>query len=274
MDYIELNCQISPIQPFREILISDLADLGFESFVEQENGLQAYIQKDLFQEEWIKSLDYPEAEITFEWKLIEEENWNESWENSFEPVIVDDTCIVKAPFHQIDKIFDYEIIISPKMSFGTGHHQTTHMMIQTILSMELEGKTVLDMGTGTGVLAILCEKREAADILAIDIEDWAYHNAIENAEINSCEKISIQKGEVSLIQNLTFDIVLANINKNVLLTDMDAYCQSLKNGGDLILSGFFIHDNTELIEKAETLGLIFVSKTNKDEWSCLRFAKK
>lgn len=272
MPYIELNCKITPVKPFREILVAELAEFGFESFVEEEETLLAYIPEKDFDEKKIQSLQFEEAEFNYTFKAIEDENWNATWESSFEPVKVDDQCIVRASFHEVNKNYEFDIIISPKMSFGTGHHQTTYLMIQAMLELNLKGKSVLDMGSGTGVLAILAEKQGADSVLAVDIEDWAYENAKENIAINNCTCTIVEKGDVSNVKGKHFDVILANINKNVLKQDLSAYKNSLNPSGKLLLSGFFTHDNEELIELAKALGLIFVKENRKEEWSLLAFS--
>uniref|UniRef100_UPI0025E71B01 50S ribosomal protein L11 methyltransferase n=1 Tax=uncultured Algibacter sp. TaxID=298659 RepID=UPI0025E71B01 len=242
--YIGYYFKVKPLQPAVEILIAELGYAGFESFVETEEGATAYIQK----EEWndnilddIQILNSDEFEITCTFEEIEQVNWNAEWEKNFNPIVVDNVCAVRAPFH--DK-FDtqYDIVIEPKMSFGTGHHETTHMMIQHILKNDFKNKSVLDMGCGTGVLAILAELKGASKIDAIDIDNWCYLNSLENIERNNCKNIMIYEGDATLLQGNKYDIIIAYINRNILLKDLKQYASCLSKDGILFLSGFYQND--------------------------------
>ena len=229
MNYIEFNFKVTPLQPASDILLAELGELGFDSFVETEDGLQAYILEEYYKEDLLKYvfvLNNPEFEITYNTKTIEQVNWNAEWEKNFTPIVVSDNCRVRAPFHDKGNE-EYDIIIEPKMSFGTGHHATTHMMIQHILKDDFIGKKVLDMGCGTAVLAILAEMRGAEPLDAIDIDEWCYLNSIENAERNNCTKITVEQGDASLLSNRKYDIIIANINRNILLNDMKTYAKCL-----------------------------------------------
>jgi ribosomal protein L11 methyltransferase len=275
MDYVEVSFEIQPMQPWRDVLIGELAEIEFESFVETETGLQAYIQKELFSEEnlhAISTLNQHGVVITHHITPIKSENWNAVWEADFEPIIVNEECIVRAPFHPA-KNLPFEIVISPKMSFGTGHHETTWLMMKTLLGVEVSGMEVLDMGSGTGVLAILAEKMGAKTVLAVDVDDWAYENAIENTSLNDTVNISVEKGNVSNIEGQSFHVILANINKNVLLQDMDQYASALKPQGNLLISGFFEMDVPDLMRKATSCGLQLSHKEYKNHWACLKFEK-
>ena len=242
--YIGYEFKVEPLQPGVEILIAELGYAGFESFVETQEGATAYIQK----EEWnadiledIQILNSEEFKITFEFNEIEQINWNKEWEKNFSPIVVDDVCAVRAPFHDT---FDtqYDIIIEPKMSFGTGHHETTHMMIQHILKNDFKGKSVLDMGCGTGVLAILAELKGAKPIDAVDYDNWCYLNSLENVERNNCQHITVIEGDASALQGKTYDVIIANINRNILMQDMKRYVSCLNDNGILFLSGFYNDD--------------------------------
>ncbi|MFC5044274.1 50S ribosomal protein L11 methyltransferase [Aquimarina hainanensis] len=266
--YLGYYFTISPLQPATEILIAELGYAGFESFVETPTGVEAFIQK----EEWnegiladIYVLQSDEFEITYTFKEIEQINWNKEWEKNFTPIIVDNICSVRAPFH--DKpVAEYDIVIEPKMSFGTGHHETTHMMIQHILTHNFEGKKVLDMGCGTGVLAILTEMRGAGNIDAIDIDNWCYLNTRENIERNKCQRITAFEGDVSLLEGKTYDVIIANINRNILLKDIHAYTKSLNKEGCLFLSGFYKEDLEMITAECEKNGLTFVNKLDRNNW--------
>jgi ribosomal protein L11 methyltransferase len=275
MDYVEVSFEIQPMQPWRDVLIGELAEIEFESFVETETGLQAYIQKELFSEEnlhAISTLSQHGVIISHHITPIKSENWNAVWEADFEPIIVNDECIVRAPFHPA-KNLPFEIVISPKMSFGTGHHESTWLMLKTLLGVEVSGKEVLDMGSGTGVLAILAEKMGAKKVFAVDVDDWAYENAIENTALNHTVNISVEKGNVSNIEGQSFHVILANINKNVLLQDMEQYVSALKPQGNLLISGFFEMDVPDLLRKATSSGLVLSNKEYKNHWACLKFEK-
>lgn len=275
MNYIELSAKIDPLEIGREIMVAELAEVGFESFVDNQNGLKAYIQEELYSKELVKSLSVlhnANFSIEYSTKLIEDQNWNKSWEENFEPIEVGDNCLIRAPFH-LSKNLEYEVIINPQMSFGTGHHETTFLMVKRMLSMDLKGLSVLDMGSGTGVLAILAKKMNASKIVAIDIDEWAYKNTIENVRNNSCEDIEVKKGGVEQIQGDTFNVILANINRNILLDDFSQYDGSLTKGGHILLSGFFKKDVVLLDEKAKSLGLELIHQESKNDWTLLHYNK-
>jgi ribosomal protein L11 methyltransferase len=270
--YIGYNFKVQPLQPAVEILIAELGYAGFESFVETEDGVTAYIQKDQWQEnilEDIQILKSDEFKITYTFEDIEQTNWNEEWEKNFSPIVVDNVCAVRAPFHEK---FDtqYDIIIEPKMSFGTGHHETTHMMIQHILKNDFKGKSVLDMGCGTGVLAILAEQKGAKPIDAIDYDNWCYLNSLENVERNNCKHITVIEGDASVLKN-KYDIIIANINRNILLQDMAIYISCLNKNGMLFLSGFYDDDVALITAECEKYVLKFEEKLERNNWVSLKF---
>ncbi len=273
--YIGYNFKISPLQPATEILIAELGYAGFESFVETSTGVSAYIQKD----EWSKDilndiyvLNSDEFEISFEFEEIEQVNWNKEWEKNFDPIVVDDKCCVRAPFHEKLDV-DYEIVIEPKMSFGTGHHETTHMMIQHLMQMNVKGKKTLDMGCGTGVLAILAEMRGAEPIDAIDIDNWCYLNTIENVERNNSQQITAFEGDASLLIGKNYDLIIANINRNILINDMSKYANCLTNDGDLLLSGFYLEDLDLIKETCAKLDLVYQHNFLRNNWVAAHFKK-
>ncbi|GEQ85703.1 ribosomal protein L11 methyltransferase [Patiriisocius marinistellae] len=271
--YIEYDFTVSPTQPYIEILIAELGGAGFESFVEHETGVKAYIQKD----EWRKNvledifiLTSDEVKITFDKNEIGQVNWNEEWEKNFDPIVIDDTCAVRAPFHEAYNC-EYEIVIEPKMSFGTGHHETTFMMMQHILENEWKGKTVLDMGCGTAVLAILAEKKGAKNLDAIDIDQWCVENSEENVNRNNCKNIHVSLGDASAIPVNKYHTVIANINRNILLIDMEIYKNSMLPNAELYLSGFYSEDLPIIKECCNKLGLTFVSNKKRNNWIAAKF---
>jgi len=274
--YIEYQFKINPKEPATEILIAELGNLNFESFVETEEGLTAYIQKEdwhtnLLDEVFI--LQSKEFNIVAEYSEMAQTNWNAEWEKNFNPIIVDDLVSIRAPFHNNPNV-KYDIVIEPKMSFGTGHHETTHMMVQHLLQLKLENKKVLDMGCGTGILAIFTEMKGAKPIDAIDIDNWCYLNSIENAERNNCNSISVYEGDASLLKNKNYDVIIANINRNILLNDIKIYANCLSSGGILLLSGFYKEDFTIINKEAENQKLKLDGELIKNNWMSLKFVKQ
>jgi ribosomal protein L11 methyltransferase len=259
-----------------EILIAELNEIGFESYTEIQNGINAYIPQNIFDNEKIKNLHIntlPDCEIEYSWQIIKAQNWNAIWESNFEPISIEDECFVRAPFHQKQNQFTYDIIIEPKMSFGTGHHETTSLMLKTMLSMDFKDKIVLDMGCGTGVLAILASLKKAKNIIAIDIDEWAFENTIENIARNNCHNIEVFKGDAALINQKLFDIILANINRNILIEDIKHYSKSLKSDGILLLSGIYENDLDIIKKEAENQHLNFEMYDSKNNWVAARFIK-
>ena len=272
-NYIGYNFIVKPLQPAVDILIAELGEVGFESFVETEEGLNAYIQKADWNEhimEDIQILNSSEFEISYAFEEIEQVNWNEEWEKNFNPIIVDGLCSVRAPFHDKPNT-TYDIVIEPKMSFGTGHHETTHMMIQFILKHDFENKSVLDMGCGTGILAILAEMKGAKPIDAIDYDNWCYLNSLENVEKNGCKHITVLEGDANLLKNRSYDIIIANINRNILLNDINVYASCLNKSGFLFLSGFYKEDIPTIEEECNRLLLKLVEINEENNWVALKF---
>ena len=271
--YIEYNFEVKPPQPVSDILMAELGEAGFESFVETDWGVQAYIQKTEWREDILSSIQIiqnAQFDITFQVREIAQENWNETWENNFHPIQIDNRCAVRAPFHQKFEV-QYDIVIEPKMSFGTGHHETTYMMLQCILEHDFEGQSVLDMGSGTGVLAILAAMKGAVYVDAIDIDNWCYLNAKENVVRNHCTHINVYEGDSSLLGDKKYEIILANINRNILLNDMAAYAQNLKKNGTLFVSGFYRDDLRSISKKCEENGLTFVKNLEKNRWIAAKY---
>lgn len=271
--YIEYDFTIIPLQPASDILIAELGEVGFESFVENGVGVLAYIQKKDWHTgilETIQILKNPMSKIQYRHHEIPRQNWNIDWERNFHPIQIDGRCAVRAPFHEKPKV-EYDIVIEPKMSFGTGHHETTHMMLQFVLEHAIEGKSVLDMGSGTGVLAILAAMKGAAHIDAIDIDPWCYRNAGENVVRNRCGHINVFEGDSSLLGARKYDLILANINRNILLGDIPVYAQNLAEKGILILSGFYKDDIPVISEKCGESGLCIQKKRERNQWVALKY---
>lgn len=279
MDYLELTISISPHDPWTEILTAELAELGFESFVETEEGVQAYgAIKNINLDEVVKSSlisnHNEEIQMHYESKIIPHQNWNAQWESDFHPVEVENYLTILAPFHSKDDRKGMIVEIQPQMSFGTGHHQTTWLMSKALFELDQIADQVLDMGTGTGVLAIIAEKLGAKSVLAIDIEDWSVINAEENAVRNECVLIETKCGDVDLIREKQFGLIIANINKNVLKSHIESYSKSLIKNGVLLLSGFFDSDVEELVTFASQYGLKINNTFSKETWAALQLMKE
>lgn len=280
MKYIEVTITLGQNDPYRDLLVDALGNEGpYDSFVETPNGLKAYVQESLFDEGWLKEqlADINnKTSCSYSFESMPDKNWNEEWEKQHKPVLVEAAngkrVWVRAPFHEHRSDVDYEIEIEPKMSFGTAHHQTTYMMLSYLTELEVTGKRVLDMGCGTAVLAILAKLRGAAYVEAIDIDEWAYNNALENAQRNGVE-LNVRIGDAALLGERQFDLIIANINRNILLNDMAAYVQVLEKGGTLLLSGFYESDVPVLQHHAESIGLRLEQQKVRQSWTALRLVK-
>ncbi len=284
MDYFELIVEIVPRDPWSEILVAELAESGFESFVDTEEGIMAYAPvseidpenpfKNTFLEPSQKDPNV-KSNIDVKWSInvIPKQNWNEVWEKDFHPVHVDDLVTIYAPFHDLSCIKGLGVEILPKMSFGTGHHQTTYLMSKALFGFSELPKNVLDMGTGTGVLAIIAEKLGAEHIVAVDIEPWSAENTKENAERNNCQKILVKCGDVDVLGAEVFDLILANINKNVLKAHLPYYAEKLTKGGKLLMSGFFTTDVEELHEFAKKCNFKLIAEESLETWALLKLIK-
>ncbi len=278
MDYYKVEIKITPFEEWlRDVLASQLAETGFESFVEIEGGLEAFVPAPQFNEGELENvLGSFEDEFHFSnhKELIKSRNWNEEWEkNYFEPLVINNECVIRAPFHKAFPKVKYEIIIEPNMAFGTGNHETTSMMVETILELDMKGKSVLDMGCGTGILGILASRRGAKKITAIDIDDWAFSGATANAGINNIINMEVKLGDASLLGSELFEVILANIHKNVLLRDMPLYEKVLLPGGVLVMSGFYQEDLEDITEKAISIGLKPAGYKTKNNWVAAGFGK-
>ena len=274
MDYIQYDFKVTPVEPGSDILIALLADLGFESFTQNETGVEAYIQEEFENEDLVKELSFEDFTFSYVRTVIPKTNWNEEWEKNFSPVYVDDLVCIRAHFHPAADGIKHDIVITPKMSFGTGHHDTTWLVSKTMFSIPFTNTHILDMGCGTGILAILAKQLGATKLLGIDIDEWSIENSIENAAINHASDIEFKKGDASLLPSKeSFDVILANINKNVLKKDLPSYYACLKKDGHLLLSGFFTADVEELKQLAQSIGFTFIESYNKNEWAVIKLKK-
>jgi ribosomal protein L11 methyltransferase len=278
MNYIEVAISFEPLSnEGREIFAAMLSQIGFDSFSDTKQGINAYIPDNLFsQESFDECLEpvIPSFEL-FQYTIqsIEAQNWNETWEKNFEPITVNSQCRIKAPFHQLTDRYTYDLIIEPKMSFGTGHHATTVLMLKLMLELNFDNKTVLDMGCGTGVLGILASLKNAHAVLGIDVDTWSYENTLENAARNQVSNFDALLGDASNLVGKNFDIVLANINRNILLNDMEIYVNSIKPEGQLLLSGFYNQDLPIIADKAKQLGLDYIKHLKQENWVAVQFIK-
>jgi ribosomal protein L11 methyltransferase len=279
MNYYELTFYCSPNEELiKDVLTSYLGDLGFEGFGEDESThLLGYIKENSFSEDVLKEMINHfslAADISFSSRLIITQNWNEEWEKHFfQPIIINNQCAIHSTFHKGIPPVTYDIVIDPKMSFGTGHHETTELMISFLLDMEVKGKSVLDMGCGTAVLAILAAMKGASPVLAVDNDEWAYNNAIENKQLNHTEDIKVVFGDAQILGNEKFDVILANINRNILLNDIHRYAACLHTGGTLYMSGFYTEDIPCLKETCKKSGLNFHASYSKRHWAAVEFRK-
>jgi len=279
MNYYELQITLIPnTEVSRDILSALLAEIGFESFTESETGLNAFISEKLFSEEKIaeiiENFPLPDTNIEYRIEYIKSQDWNEEWEkNFFQPIIIDDKVVIHSSFHKDIPLFEYDIVIDPKMAFGTGHHSTTSLMVSYLLELVLENKSFLDMGCGTAVLAILAKMKGASPITAIDIDEWAYENSIENIQLNKTPEIEVKLGDASLLGTESYDVIFANINRNILLVDIPTYVQCMHSNSSLFMSGFYLEDMDVIIEKCKEHQLDFISHKEKNNWVAMHFLK-
>lgn len=263
---------------YSEILMAEIAEAGFDTFMETEKGFEAYGEEQNIKQETVTRIQGKYKKVNpllLRYDKVEKQNWNEEWEKNVDPIIVDDSILVRAAFHKIKKKYPHEIIITPKMSFGTGHHQTTYLMLKNQLTIDHKGKIVMDAGCGTAILSIMAAKLGATKIEAFDIDDWSVTNSEENVTVNKVKNVTISKGTIKQLSFPSkFDIVLANINKNVLLDEMEDYTRALHAGGRLLLSGFYVSDCPDLVTLAMSFGLREITRDQKDNWAALAFRKK
>ena len=277
MEYSEVDIRLNQINPYTEILIAKLDEIKFESYLEHENGLKAYVPTHVLNEHSVIDIinDISNLiEISYTIKKIKNKNWNKIWESSYHPVFINDFCVIRSEFHKPISHVKYEIIIAPKMSFGTGHHETTSLVMNRMFDIDFKNKSVLDMGSGTGVLSILASKLGASDVVAIDYDEWSFKNGIENANLNGIEYIHFIHGDINAIPNKKFDVVLANINRNIILQDLQKYVESTNTCADIILSGFLKEDIILLNDKIQKLKLELVILKSKNKWQMIHLRKK
>jgi ribosomal protein L11 methyltransferase len=262
---------------YSEILMAEIAEAGFDTFLETEKGFEAYVEMEKFdkeQVEFVKQKYSAQTPVIFYYDRIQKKNWNEEWEKSYEPIIVENKCLIRADFHVIEKKYPYELIITPKMSFGTGHHQTTYLMIKNQMEIDHRDKRVMDAGCGTAILSVMACKLGAREVEAFDIDEWSVSNGKENIVVNGCPNIHQQQGKLSELPfDNNFDIILANINKNVLLEEMELYGKYLNSGGLLLLSGFYNEDIPDLLQEASRFSLNEKRRDEKENWAALLLEK-
>ena len=278
MKYFEVTFTTQPCNETVNDIVSALAgEIGFESFVEWEEGVQAYIQQSLFDKEALAEMGtnfpLPDTQISYSIQEAEDKDWNEEWEkNFFQPIVIGDRCCIHSTFHHDTPQTEYEILINPQMAVGTGHHETTSSIICELLDADLKDKTELDMGCGTSILAILASMRGAKSLTAIDIDDWCVNNSRDNKALNNNQNITVELGDANLLKGREpFDVIIANINRNILLADMAQYVACMHQGSELYMSGFYVQDIPVIQEKAESLGLTFVHHREKNNWVAVKF---
>ncbi|SNS48480.1 [LSU ribosomal protein L11P]-lysine N-methyltransferase [Ekhidna lutea] len=272
MDFITIK--VTCDQALIDVLIAELFEVGFDSFQEFDDGFEGSCEQSQFDDGKVEALFSQYSNVAFTVKEQEKVNWNEEWEKNYDPIIVGDKCIVRASFHKPQPQFEYEIIVTPKMSFGTGHHATTYQVLDYQMTLDHKGKRVLDVGTGTGILAIMAEKRGASNIAATDIDDWCIENSEENFSLNDVKDVTLIKGQIAEVKDSDYDIVIANINKNVLMDQMNDYAERLVDKGHLILSGFYESDIEDLEKQANEIGLKKIHSTTRDKWAMLALEKR
>lgn len=278
-DYVEVRFNAVPCnETVTDVLAAMLCDAGFESFVPDDSGLTAYVKQEIYDKKSIETIiaDFPiSASVDWTQKVIVGQDWNREWEkNYFQPILVDNKCVIHSSFHTDIPKAQYDIVIDPKMAFGTGHHATTSLIIRQLLEMPLDGLSVMDMGTGTGILAILCAMRGAAPVSAIEIDEFAYVNAVENFKLNGVQQVNVMLGDAGLLEEAEpVDLFIANINRNIITADIAEYAKCLKPGGIMLLSGFYEEDIEVIMNVARPLNLKFVSNAVQDKWTCLKIEK-
>ncbi len=276
MNYIAYSFSNPDNEALKDMFVELLGSIGFDSFMDEDDGFAAYCREDAFDENAVTELlEMPQFQNIniIKKEIIPDQDWNETWEASYEPVVINNICRIRAPFHQPDSQYKYDLLIEPKMSFGTAHHETTASIIKMMLDTDFSGREVLDMGSGTGVLAILAKKLGASTTVAIDNDEWAYRNALDNVRMNDTDDIIVEFGDASSLNDRHFDIILANINRNILLRDMKEYVKCLNDNGMIFFSGFYQADLSLIAKEAESLGLTYSKHSVEKEWTAAMFVK-
>lgn len=276
MNYYAYSFTNPENENLKDMFMELLGEIGFDSFMDTDDGFDAYCQEPLLNEEELNDIMQMEqfAKVKLLKKeLIPDQDWNATWEASYEPVIINEFCRIRAPFHKVEGSYKYDLIIEPKMSFGTAHHETTSQIIELMLQSDFSGLNLLDMGSGTGVLAILAKKLGSATTVAIDNDEWAYRNALDNIRLNDENDIAVELGDANSLNDRQFDVILANINRNILLRDMKEYVKCLVDGGKIFFSGFYEEDLILITKEAERLGLSYSNHVTKNNWTAAVFVK-
>ncbi len=276
MEYIEVDIRLKEVNTYSEILIARLNEIEFESFYEYDYGLKGYVQTQLLDKDKLKNIlseISEQTELSFTLHKLKQKNWNAHWETNYQPVFINENCVIRADFHNAISDVKYEIIITPKMSFGTGHHQTTSLVMNKMFDLEFKGKSVLDVGCGTGILSVLASKLGAIDVVGLDIDNWAFENAQENATLNNISDIHFVYGNISSVINRKYDIILANINRNTILNDLTFYSEAMYDYSDIILSGFLEKDVSVILKESAKFGLELVVSKNKEKWQMLHLRR-
>ncbi len=276
MEYIEVDIRLKEVNTYSEILIARLNEIEFESFYEYDYGLKGYVQSQLLDKDKLKNIlseISEQTELSFTLHKLKQKNWNAHWETNYQPVFINENCVIRADFHNAISDVKYEIIITPKMSFGTGHHQTTSLVMNKMFDLEFKGKSVLDVGCGTGILSVLASKLGAIDVVGLDIDNWAFENAQENATLNNISDIHFVYGNISSVINRKYDIILANINRNTILNDLTFYSEAMYDYSDIILSGFLEKDVSVILKESAKFGLELVVSKNKEKWQMLHLRR-
>ena len=276
MEYTEVDIRLKEVVPFADILVARLNEIEFESYSEDENGIKAYVKTQLLDKVAVKEIISEISaltELSFAINKVKQENWNAQWESNYPPVFINKNCVIRAHFHDKIPNLEYEIIITPKMSFGTGHHETTSLMLNEMFNLDFKGKSVLDMGSGTGVLSILASKLGAKYLVGIDFDEWAFENAKENASLNNILNINFVCGNANDIGAAKYDIILANINRNIILNDLEISVGGMQDSAEILLSGFLQKDIPLILKNAKQLGLYMVVSKNKNKWQILHLKR-
>ena len=276
MNYYACSFTNPENENLKDMFMELLGEIGFDSFMDTDEGFEAYCQEPALDENELNDIMQMEqfANVKLLKKeLIPDQDWNATWEASYEPVIINEFCRIRAPFHKVEGSYKYDLIIEPKMSFGTAHHETTSQIIELMLQSDFTGLNLLDMGSGTGVLAILAKKLGSATTVAIDNDEWAYRNALDNIRLNDENEIIVELGDANSLNERQFDIILANINRNILLRDMKEYVKCLVDGGRIFFSGFYEEDLVLITKEAERLGLKYSNHVTKNNWTAAVFVK-